>query len=146
MHDARGAEARDGALVSVPAADLRRALAELELAEAAGLGCSEAVFAVRRRPTDMAVSHAAFLDVLEKSHPTDPSQNWGRDSVIRHRPGVRVVDGKVVRECPSPTPTPTPRTCNRHADCDAADASARESGWRWAEHCHDDCCDDCFGS
>jgi hypothetical protein len=38
-----------------------------------------------------------------------------------------------------------PRTCNRHDDCDAADAKARERG-RYADHCHDDCCEDCFGS
>lgn len=37
------------------------------------------------------------------------------------------------------------RSCNLHVDCDAADARARDKGrWR-AKHCHDDCCEDCFG-
>lgn len=35
------------------------------------------------------------------------------------------------------------RTCNRHDDCDAADK--RNSEGR-AYHCHDDGCEDCFGS
>ena len=33
------------------------------------------------------------------------------------------------------------KTCNRHLDCDAADTLA---GGR-AQHCYDDCCEDCFG-
>ena len=39
-----------------------------------------------------------------------------------------------------------PRECNRHFDCDAADAKAKAAGHFSASHCHDDCCDDCFGS
>ena len=46
------------------------------------------------------------------------------------------------------------RNCNRHLDCDAADARAAEAGKRneWGmpitrtDHCHDDCCEDCFGN
>ena len=37
------------------------------------------------------------------------------------------------------------RTCNRHDDCDAANAAAKAKG-RYADHCHDDDCEDCFGS
>jgi hypothetical protein len=52
-------------------------------------------------------------------------------------------------------------SCNRHGDCAAADAKAKERyledqklPWRerndalrpYADHCHDDCCEDCFGS
>lgn len=33
------------------------------------------------------------------------------------------------------------RRCNRHADCDAADAARG----RPAHHCHSDDCEDCFG-
>ena len=37
------------------------------------------------------------------------------------------------------------RTCNKHSDCDMADEEAKADGkWR-AEHCHDECCEDCFG-
>ena len=37
--------------------------------------------------------------------------------------------------------------CNRHDDCAAADAKARASdrGWLYADHCHDEGCEDCFG-
>ena len=42
-----------------------------------------------------------------------------------------------------PPLAPRIRTCNRHKDCDEADRAAG----RWnADHCHDDCCEDCFGS
>jgi hypothetical protein len=41
---------------------------------------------------------------------------------------------------------PPPRECNRHKNCDEADAKARERGQFGADHCHDDCCEDCFGS
>lgn len=39
-------------------------------------------------------------------------------------------------------------SCNRHKDCDAAEAKERESGYEPGAnfHCHDDCCEDCFGS
>lgn len=39
-----------------------------------------------------------------------------------------------------------PRGCNRHYDCDAADAKAKAAGYFAADHCHDECCEDCFGS
>lgn len=38
------------------------------------------------------------------------------------------------------------RECNRHFDCDEADRKAREAGYPRAEHCHDECCEDCFGN
>lgn len=38
------------------------------------------------------------------------------------------------------------RTCNLHDDCNAADEKAKARGRMWASHCHDDCCEDCFGS
>lgn len=38
------------------------------------------------------------------------------------------------------------RTCNRHEDCDAADERAKAAGGGRVDHCHDDCCEDCFGS
>jgi hypothetical protein len=49
----------------------------------------------------------------------------------------------------SPVQKPTPQrsrsTCNRHYDCDGADAEARARHGRAADHCHDECCEDCFG-
>lgn len=52
--------------------------------------------------------------------------------------------------------TNAPRSCNRHTDCDKADEEARAKakaqnlrpdhfGHRGADHCHDECCEDCFG-
>lgn len=41
---------------------------------------------------------------------------------------------------------PPKPSCNRHDDCDAADAKAQAAGRLGAEHCHDDCCEDCFGA
>lgn len=56
---------------------------------------------------------------------------------------------------------PEKKSCNRHSDCDAADAKAKERFEAnrklpyskhldflqpYAEHCHDDCCEDCLGS
>lgn len=53
-----------------------------------------------------------------------------------------------------------PRTCNRHFDCNAADREAKERYdedrkkpyrlqnaylYPYAEHCNDECCNDCFG-
>lgn len=37
-------------------------------------------------------------------------------------------------------------TCNRHSDCDAADEKGRAKGALNADHCHDDCCSECFGN
>lgn len=40
-----------------------------------------------------------------------------------------------------------PRTCNRHFDCDKADEKSKALGHTLgAEHCHDECCDECFGN
>jgi len=38
------------------------------------------------------------------------------------------------------------RTCNMHEDCDAADARAVARGSLYSYHCHDDECEDCFGT
>ncbi len=40
----------------------------------------------------------------------------------------------------------SPPSCNRHSSCDAADMQALEMGYRSAEHCYDDCCEECFGN
>lgn len=46
---------------------------------------------------------------------------------------------------PEQTPAVPTRTCNRHDDCDAADAAGRERGGNPPDHCHDDGCEDCHG-
>lgn len=48
---------------------------------------------------------------------------------------------------PTDPAPPTVVSCNKHTDCDAADIAAQARGEeRGAVHCHDDCCEDCFGS
>lgn len=37
-------------------------------------------------------------------------------------------------------------SCNRHADCEAVNRAADAAGKRRPDHCHDDCCEECFGS
>jgi hypothetical protein len=50
-------------------------------------------------------------------------------------------------ETKAPTEQPSKvRTCNRHDDCDAANAKAMAAGRSTIGiHCHDDDCEDCFG-
>lgn len=38
-----------------------------------------------------------------------------------------------------------PRTCNRHTDCDAADKENYKYKGKIADHCYDECCEECFG-
>ena len=40
----------------------------------------------------------------------------------------------------------TVRSCNRHDDCDKADEAVKAKGGFAASHCHDECCDECFGA
>lgn len=46
----------------------------------------------------------------------------------------------------SDTPVEEKRNCNMHLDCDAADDRAKAKGFIRADHCHDECCEDCFGA
>lgn len=61
------------------------------------------------------------------------------------RPGDVVIVLRPQDTHPQGDATAKRNTCNRHADCNAADAKMRAAGGR-AEHCHDECCEDCFGS
>jgi len=40
---------------------------------------------------------------------------------------------------------PWTRSCNRHTDCDKADRDTILGHGRPADHCDDECCEDCFG-
>jgi len=62
---------------------------------------------------------------------------------------LRDLDRAIDAAAPTSPAKPAParnRSCNRHDDCDAADAAARAKGHLSAEHCHDECCEDCFGN
>lgn len=38
------------------------------------------------------------------------------------------------------------RQCNMHNDCNKADDEAKAKGRPRPDHCHDECCSDCFGN
>ncbi len=49
-------------------------------------------------------------------------------------------------EIPATVEPPKVRSCNRHADCDEAEIKRQgHIGYIPNFHCHDDCCEDCFG-
>lgn len=46
----------------------------------------------------------------------------------------------------APTTFEPSNSCNRHDDCAKADEAAKSEGKFGATHCHDDCCEECFGN
>jgi len=70
-------------LIAINAQELRKALAEIEKAEANGFMFCEAVFngdSIRQ-----AFVVASYSDFMEKAHPTDERLNWGRGQRITRR-------------------------------------------------------------
>ena len=57
-----------------------------------------------------------------------------------HAPSAASQSPDTVRERMLPT------SCNLHSDCAAANKKARLAGKHFANHCHDDCCEECFGN
>lgn len=71
--------------------------------------------------------------------PQDRMLLWCIETDQSHRPLAACVEVDERDE------VPPPRTCNRHADCDAADELARRAGLGPLVHCRDEFCEDCFG-
>lgn len=67
-------------LAAISGDELRKALAEVEKAEAAGFIASQAVFKLEAK--NAVWSDGTFTDVCEKAHPTNPALNWGRDNFL----------------------------------------------------------------
>ncbi len=72
-----------------------------------------------------------------------------RDDSGRRRITIAIEDGNgrclpKTESIPIPR-APIDRACNRHDDCDAADAKARKAGRSTPDHCHDENCEECFG-
>jgi len=112
---------------------------------------------------------AGKLDDLDHEQPSDVApavldvsaiENAIADIVIcatrvaSRWPGSKIDIGEAVRrrleaKFPPPktvaAPEPEIRSCNKHKDCDAADAAARENGKERAYHCWADDCEECFG-
>jgi len=62
----------------ISAVELRKALAAIEPAEANGFAHCLAVFEFTQAGPMIDDNRAAYSDLIEKAHPTDPNLNWGR--------------------------------------------------------------------
>ncbi len=71
--------------------ELRKALKEIERAEANGFNYCEAVF--EPSGLDGIFVKLSYSDLIEKAHPTDGSLNWGRCQNITKR--FKFKDGKL---------------------------------------------------
>jgi hypothetical protein len=80
-------------IVSLTRKELKRALAAVEKAEAAGFIASEATFTVKQKNSVWFVGK--FQDICEKAHPTDGAMDWGRDNFMVER-GFTFRDGNLV--------------------------------------------------
>lgn len=71
--------------LTATAAELRKALADIEQAEANGFMHCEAVFYVASAGRCLDQCKLAYSDLSERGHPTDARYNWGRfQGVTRH--------------------------------------------------------------
>lgn len=71
----------------IDAAQLRRALKDIEAAEANGFNHCLAVFRMTSAGPTLGECRAEYSDLSERAHPADPSLNWGRFQGVtrRHR-------------------------------------------------------------
>lgn len=83
----------------IDATALRRALAEIEAAEANGFMHCLAIFRMVSVGASIDQCRAEFSDLSERGHPHDPSLNWGRFQAVTKR--NKLVDGKLVALPPS---------------------------------------------
>ena len=73
---------------------LRKALAEIEQAEANGFEHCLAVFRTTSVGRSLDECRAVFSDLSERAHPTDGNFNWGRFQAVTKR--NKFVGGKLV--------------------------------------------------
>jgi hypothetical protein len=73
---------------------LRKALKEIEKAEANGFNYCLAVFHLKEYGSSVSDCKIEFDDICEKAHPTDASLNWGRGQRVTER--NKFVDGKLI--------------------------------------------------
>jgi hypothetical protein len=79
----------------IDAVELRKALAEIEAAEANGFNYCLAVFRLSAAGSTLSDCRASYDSMIERAHPTDPSLHWGRFQGVSRR--NRFVDGKLVK-------------------------------------------------
>jgi len=78
----------------IDAAQLRRALAEIEAAERNGFHHCLAVFKLTNAGAGLDECRADYSDLLERAHPTDGRLNWGRFQRVSKR--FEFKDGELV--------------------------------------------------
>jgi nitrate reductase assembly molybdenum cofactor insertion protein NarJ len=77
----------------IPADQLRAALDQIETAEANGFHHSLATFVIVSIGPMIKDTQAEFLDLWDRGHPTDLSQDWGREGTSRR---FRLVNGELI--------------------------------------------------
>lgn len=78
----------------IDATELRKALADIERAEANGFNYCLATFRLTSAGWSLSECRASFDDLIERAHPTDGNLCWGRcQGVTRNH---RFVNGKLV--------------------------------------------------
>lgn len=80
--------------VVATADQLRKALKEIEKAEANGFMYCLAVFHLKEYGSSILDCKIEFDDICEKAHPTNGSLNWGRGQKVTER--NKFVDGKLI--------------------------------------------------
>lgn len=78
----------------IDAEQLRKALAEIEVAERNGFKHCLAVFRMASAGRMISDNRAEYSDLVEKAHPTDPAFDWGRFQAVSRYNEFR--DGKLV--------------------------------------------------
>jgi len=84
----------------INADQLRKALAEIEAAEANGFMHCRAIFDITQAGSNLDQCIAEYSDLSERAHPYDPSLNCGRFQGVTRR--NKFVDGKLVPIKPTP--------------------------------------------
>lgn len=79
----------------ISADDLRKAIIDIEKAEANGFMHCLAVFKMTSAGRNLDECRAEYSDLSERAHPTDANFNWGRFQGVTRR--NKFVDGKLVR-------------------------------------------------
>lgn len=111
-------------------------------------GCVTIEFGLEPAPE----CHPCSTTLLEKA------RDIARSAINETEARRGAADRKAAEEAKGEAPTKV-RSCNRHGDCDAADARAKANHeanlskprqertitFPYSEHCHDDDCEDCFG-
>lgn len=82
----------------INAEQLRKALADIEAAEERGFMFCLAVFKMSAAGPSISDCRADYSDMIERAHPTDGKQDWGRFQSVSKR--AQFIDGELVYDQP----------------------------------------------